>query len=265
MMNVRSILRRSIAQPCRLDGYAWQIDPYVGCGHLCAYCYALNEAETDWAREILTYQDVVLQLDRELDGLELQSIYMGWSTDPYQPVERAQRQTRRVLELLASRGHSVCILTKSDLVTRDIDLLALMPGSSVGISIAFHQERERRLFEMRTPSNQCRVVALETLRQAGIRTYVLVCPVIPFITDVKQLVEQVAHCADAIWVYALSMRTQHDRNWRNVQGILERHFPQMLEEHTQVALRADHPYWLDLRRELESLQAERGLDLRIRL
>jgi|GEM_PF-5816660 len=81
-MNVRPVFRQPIVQPCSLEGYTWQIDPYVGCGHLCAYCYALNEAETDWAREILTYQDVAMQLNHELDGLEPQSIYMGWNTDP---------------------------------------------------------------------------------------------------------------------------------------------------------------------------------------
>jgi len=170
-----------------------------------------------------------------------------------------------VLELLANRGHSVCILTKSDLVTRDVDLLAAMPGSSAGISIAFHHERARRLFEMHTLPNRRRVAALETLRRAGIRTYALICPVMPFITDVQLLIGQVAHCADEIWVYALSMKTRQDRNWRNVRRILERHFPQMLEQYSQIVFAADHRYWLGLRCELEHMWTECEFDLRVEL
>ncbi len=264
-MNVRLVSRRPVVQPCSLEGHAYQIDPYGGCEHLCSYCYALNRAETDWSREILTYQDILAQLGRELAGLEPQSIYVGWSSDPYQPAERAQRQTRRVLKMLASKGHSVCMLTKSGLVTRDVDLLATMPGSSAGVSLAFQDEQVRQLFEANAPPNEQRIAALRMLKKAGIRTYALICPVMPFITDVKRLVEMVAAWADTIWVYALSMATEDERNWRNVQGILDRHFSEMAELYRQIAFSAGHPYWADLRHDLEGFQAESGLDLRIKL
>jgi DNA repair photolyase len=264
-MRVRLVSRWPLLQPCSLEGHAYQIDPYVGCEHLCHYCYALNRAETDWAQEILTYQSMAAQLGRELTGLASQSIYMGWNTDPYQPVERIQRQTRRVLEVLASEGHSVCILTKSGLVARDVDLLATMPGSSAGVSLAFQDEQVRQWFETKAPPNEQRVGALQALREAGIRTYALICPVMPFITDVKRLVKMVAAWAGTIWVYALSMAAEEDRNWRNVQGILDRHFPEMAEPYRQIAFSAEHPYWAELRHDLERFQAESGLDLRIKL
>jgi DNA repair photolyase len=264
-MNVRVSTWQPILQPCSLEGHAYQIDPYIGCEHLCAYCYALNQAETDWAREILTCRDMVAGLSDELVGLEPQSLYMGWSTDPYQPCERSQRQTRRVLELLARKGHSVCILTKSGLVAHDADLLSSMPGSSAGVSLAFQDERVRQLFEAAAPPNTQRVGALRALKGAGVRTYALICPVMPFITDVRQLVETVASWADTIWVYALSMEAEEERNWRNVRGILDRHFPDMVEQYRQIAFSAAHPYWAELRRDLEGFQAESRLDLRIKL
>jgi DNA repair photolyase len=263
--DVRRVSRQPIIQPCSLEGHAYQIDPYIGCEHLCRYCYALNQAETDWTQEILTYQGIVAQLGRELAGLGPQSIYMGWSTDPYQPAERVQRQTRRVLEVLASRGHSVCILTKSGLVARDVDLLPMMPGSSAGVSLAFQDEQVRQLFEAKAPPNEQRIDALKALKMAGVRTYALICPVMPFITDVGCLVEMAAAWADTIWVYALSMEAEEDPNWRNVQGILDRHFPQMGEPYRQIAFSADHPYWLKLRHALEEFQARSGLDLRVKL
>jgi len=264
-MHVRRVSRRPILQPCSLQGHTYQVDPYIGCEHLCSYCYALNRAETDWTREVLTYRDIVAQVGKELARLEPQSIYMGWNTDPYQPVEQVQRQTRRVLELLAGKGHSVCILTKSGLVARDADLLAKMPGSSAGVSLAFQDEQVRQLFEAGAPPNDQRIDALKALKEAGIGTYALICPLMPFITDVECLVEQAAPWADTIWVYALSMEARQDRNWHNVQGILDRYFPEMVEPYRQIAFSSDHPYWLELRQDLDRFQSERGLDLRIKL
>jgi DNA repair photolyase len=167
--------------------------------------------------------------------------------------------------MLASNGHSVCILTKSGLVARDIDLLARMPGSSAGVSLAFQDEQVRQLFEANAPPNEQRIGALKALKEAGIRTYALICPVMPFITDVERLVERLTSWADTIWVYALSMEAEEERNWRNVEGILDRHFPEMVEPYRQIAFSAEHPYWVKLRHGLEELQARSGLDLRVKL
>lgn len=265
MMNVRPISRRPILQPCSLEGHAYQIDPYIGCEHVCFYCYAFNLAETDWTQEIFTCRDIDSHLSAELARLGPQSIYIGWNTDPCQPAERFQQQTRAVLEVLASKGHSVCILTKSGLVARDVDLLARMPGSSAGVSLAFQDEQMRQLFEANAPPDEQRIGALQALKEAGSRTYALICPVMPSITDVRCLVEMAAVWGDTIWVYALSMATAQDRNWRNVQGILDRRFPEMIEPHRQIAFSAEHAYWVELRYDLEGFQSESGLDLRINL
>jgi DNA repair photolyase len=88
---------------------------------------------------------------------------MDWNSDRYQSCERIERQTRRVLELLAQSGFSACILTKSGLVARDADLLAAMPGSSAGISLAFQDEQVRQLLESAAPPNDVRIGALQAL------------------------------------------------------------------------------------------------------
>lgn len=256
---------QQILSPCSLEGHNYQVDPYIGCEHHCHYCYALGQAKTDWKEEILIYRDLAGQLDHELSALEAQNIYMGWNSDPYQPAEADHYQTRKALGLLAQRGFSVCILTKSDLVVRDIDLLARMPGSSVGFSIAFQDEDIRRLFEEKAPANERRINALKKLKEAGIRTYVLICPVMPFITDVEALAAQVAPYADASWVYALSMKAEGDQNWRNVREILSAHFPKLIGRYRQIAFSADHPYWRQLRQRLSEFQKLKQLNLRIEL
>ena len=262
-MKVRTCSRRFLIQPCSLEGHAYQLDPYVGCEHCCSYCYALNEAETDWTEEILVYEDVVGQLHRELAGLAPQSIYMGWNCDPYQPVEAAKRQTYGALEVLRERGFSVCLLTKSNLAVRDVGLFAAMPGSSVGFSFAFQEEAVRCLFEENAPANGRRLEALEALQAAGIRTYALICPVMPFLSDVQALIEQVAPHVQTTWVYPLSMKAEADQNWKNVRGILDRHFPTLTAKCRQIAFSSNDSYWATLREELEAYRRKTRLDLRI--
>lgn len=264
-MKVKPCSNRRLLKPCVLEGHTYQLDTYIGCEHRCSYCYALNEAETDWAEEILIHPNLGDRLDHELSELEPQSIYIGWNCDPYQPAEKSQQQTRQALELLGKRGFSVCILTKSDLVTRDIDLLASMQSSSAGVSIAFQDEQVRGLFEPKAPENARRIEALKALKDSGIETYALICPVMPFITDVELLAERVAPYTDTIWVYALNMEAEGNRNWQNVRGILDRNFSGMSKRYRQIAFSGNHPYWTELRQNLESLKQEKYLNLRVKL
>ena len=262
-MRVGICSRRPILQPCELQGHAYQLDPYVGCEHHCHYCYALNQAETDWREEVLVHQDITAQLDQELSPLEPQSIYIGWNSDPYQPAEATHQHTRRVLTLLVERGFSACILTKSDLITRDVDLFAQMPKPSLGFSIAFQDEGVRQLFELSAPPNERRIAALRALKAAGLPTYVLICPVMPYITDTRALIRTVAPYADTIWICGLALQAEGDRNWQNIRSILDRHFPELSDLYRQIAFSPRHPYWAALRQELCGYQRETQLNLRV--
>ena len=264
-MKARQISGKKILQPCSLEWYEYQIDPYIGCEHHCHYCYTLNQNDTEKTEEILTYRDITCQLIEELSGLKPQTIYMGMNTDPYQPCDKILQQTRKVLELLAYRKFSACMLTKSDLITRDIDLIKKMPGSSAGVSIAFQTERVRGLFEAYAPSNKRRIKALKKLKESGIETYVLINPVMPFISDVDALIEKVGPYADTIWIYGLHMESKKDKNWKNVKSILERNFPDLMEKYIDITFKENHPYWSELRRKLKDLQSEKKLKLEIRV
>jgi len=256
---------RRILAPCSLEGIAYQIDPYVGCAHRCLYCYALNEAESDWEEQILVHGNMEDRLTRELEGVDPQRIYFGMNTDPYQPCEEEWRQTRLALEILEERGFSACLLTKSRLAARDLDLLARMPGSSLGVSLAFGDEKTRRLFEANAPPNEDRLEALRAAKRAGVRTYALICPVMPRITDVEALIEAAAPFADDVWVYALSMDSKDAPNWVNVRRILQEGFPELVPMYEEVAFRPEHPYWLELQRRLQELGARSRTNIIARL
>jgi DNA repair photolyase len=264
-MKISTCSYRPILVPCSLENHDFQVDPYVGCEHNCHYCYVLNQAETDWTKEIFEYNDITGQLSGELEKISPQKIYMGYYTDPYQPCETEQCQTRKVLKLFLEKGFSAGILTKSDLVVRDMDLLQKMEHASVSVSIAFNDDHIRQQFEANTIDTENRVAALRKLREARIKTSALICPVIPYITDVTPLIDMLEPHTDIIWIYSLSINKHSDKNWQNVQGILNSHFPKMKEQIETAIFSENHYYWQQLKQDLEKLQEDRQLNLSIHL
>ena len=264
-MQVSTCSSQPILVPCDLKNLDYQVDPYVGCEHYCYYCYVLNQTETDWTKEIRIFNDLSGQLRGELKKISAQKIYMGYFTDPYQPCEAEYRQTRKALKLFLENGFSASILTKSDLVVRDMDLLKQMDDASVSVSVAFNDNDTRQQFEASTIDTEDRIEALRKLREAGIKTSALICPVIPCITDVIPLIDMLDPYTDVIWIYGLSMNARSDRNWQNVEDILNTNFPKLKEPIEAAIFSKDHPYWAELRQNLNDLQKDRQLNLSIHL
>jgi len=235
----------------------YQVDPYVGCEHYCYYCYALATAETDWSKEIQTHKNIVKQLNKEIDQISPQTIYMGYHTDPYQPCEAEYHQTRKVLELFLKKGFSASILTKSDLVVRDVDILKEMNHAAVSVSVAFNDNSTRRLFEAETMDTEKRIEALRQLKEAGVRTGALVCPVIPYITDAIKLIDLLEPHTDEIWVYGLGINDPLGQNWLTIQKILRCHFPDLIVPIEAAVFSKEHNYWARLRDNLMALKNDR--------
>ena len=95
------------------------------------------------------------------------------------------------------------------------------------------------------------------------KTSALICPVIPYLTDVTALIEMLVPHTDVIWIYGLSMQERTGRNWQNVRNILHNHFPDVKAQIETIVFSQDHPYWMQLRQELLELQKERALNLSI--
>ena len=264
-MKVSACTNRAILSPCGLKDFEYQVDTYIGCEHYCFYCYALAQAETDWSNEILIHNDIVDRLYEEIERIPSQTIYMGYHTDPYQACEAEYYHTRKVLELFLKKGFSASILTKSDLVVRDIDILKEMNEPAVSVSVAFNDNRTRRLFEANTMDTEKRIEALRQLKEAGVRTGALICPVIPYITDSIQLIDMLLPYTDAIWIYGLSVNDRLGQNWLRIQQILNNQFPDLSEQIESAIFSKDHRYWATLRESLEVLKKNRQLNLNIHL
>ncbi len=159
----------------------YSLSPYVGCSHSCAYCYITSYIPDGFrCRE---KADFLARLGRDLARLRPGSlISMANSSDPYQPIEAERGLTRSALGRLLPLGHRVLLITKSDLVVRDSDLLA-KGNCSVSISISTIDDRLARRLEPLAPSPSRRLRAMGLLSSRGIPCSVRVDPIIPGIND----------------------------------------------------------------------------------
>jgi len=186
------------------------INPYRGCEHGCIYCFARPthaylglSPGLDFESKLFMKPDAPELLERELAAARYQprTIAIGTNTDPYQPIERRYQIMRRVLEVLDRAGHPVGIVTKSNLVVRDLDILTRMAKRNlvkVAISVTTLDPKLARAMEPRAPTPPRRLEALRQLSAAGIPTSVMVAPVIPAINDAD--IERILDAAAAAGV-----------------------------------------------------------------
>ncbi len=188
----RTIITRNESPDISFDR---SINPYRGCEHGCVYCFARPthafmglSAGLDFEAKLFAKPDAARLLDKELskEGYQPRTIAIGTNTDPYQPIERQYRIMREVLEVLEARGHPVGIVTKSALVTRDIDILSRMAErglAKVALSVTTLDRMLARTMEPRASTPTKRLEAIRQLSDAGIPASVMVAPIVPGLTD----------------------------------------------------------------------------------
>lgn len=188
----RTIITRNESPDISFDR---SINPYRGCEHGCVYCFARPthafmglSAGLDFEAKLFAKPDAARLLDKELskEGYQPRTIAIGTNTDPYQPIERQYRIMREILEVLEARGHPVGIVTKSALVTRDIDILSRMAErglAKVALSVTTMDRMLARTMEPRASTPTKRLEAIRQLSDAGIPASVMVAPIVPGLTD----------------------------------------------------------------------------------
>jgi DNA repair photolyase len=238
---------RSILNRCdsRRVPFPWTINPYRGCEFGCRYCYARYTHEYmeldggDFERKIFVKQDAAFLAARELLSRVRpgEHIAIGSATDPYQPAEREFGTTRSILEEMARlRGLSVSIITKSNLVVRDIDVLRrIAEGSeiSVNVTITTPKTRLAALLEPRAPRPDLRFAAVRELRAAGVAAGVFAMPVLPGLTDGQEDLEALARSAreaDARW-FAASVLFLMPSSREQFFPFLKEKFPRLVRQY----------------------------------
>jgi DNA repair photolyase len=280
----------------------WSVNPYVGCAFGCAYCYAryahrwvldrhatANPEHEDiqsarenlppwlaFERRIFVKQNAADVLRKVLRHgsekhtalLEGETIVIGTATDPFQPAERRFRITRSVLEVLAEHpGLSICIITKSPLITRDIDVLRRINRHSrlsIHLSLISTDRELARRLEPRAPTPESRLRALARLRENEIETGINVMPVLPAITDdpiaLEDLVKAVAE-RGASYVNACALRLRSTAKARYLPFI-EREFPHLAKRYRATYAfddKVSKAYSVQLSEQMRSLCEKHGV------
>ena len=207
-LTTRSILNESSSR--RGLPFSKSINPYRGCEFACRYCYARYTHEfmelrnpADFERKIFVKQNAAWLLQQELRELRSgEEVAIGTATDPYQPIERRAKITRSILEVFASRrGLRIGIVTKSSLITRDIDLLEKIAEHNelvLHLTVTTPDAALARILEPRAPRPDLRLRTVATLRKAGLRAGVLCSPLLPGLTDTLEALDTMARRAKAV-------------------------------------------------------------------
>ena len=188
-MIVIEIYARSILSKSKVFDYV--VNPYIGCQHGCAYCYArfmkrFTGHKEPWGEFVDVKINAPDLLEREIDKKPPGRVWVSGVCDPYQSLERRYQLTRKCIEILVQHDWPITIQTKSALVLRDVNLFKRAHNLEVGLTITTGDEGVKQLFEPNVPSVKERIKALEELHIAGIRTYAMIAPILP---KAEELVE----------------------------------------------------------------------------
>ncbi len=174
-----------LARPTgRLADLDFVINPYQGCTFACTYCYAAffvaeEEQRERWGQWVRVKTNAIAKLRNSRQNLHGRTVLMSSATDPYQPIEARLELTRSLLPILAQRGARLAVLSRSPLVTRDIDLFETFEHLNITMSITTDSDEVRKLFEPQCASIDRRFEAISRLSREGFKTRINVSPLLP--------------------------------------------------------------------------------------
>lgn len=240
-MILREITCKSILSPSNIPDVEYALNPYIGCGHGCVYCYATfmkrftNHPEP-WGQFVDVKVNGPDRLRRDLRRATDGEVLLSSVTDPYQPIEKKYRVTRACLEILQQVKLPVSILTKSALVLRDLDLLKRMKRVDVGFTITTLDDTIRALFEPGADSAAERFESIRTLSNGGIQTWIFFGPVLPYFSDSDEAIDGLLRRAEecgATYVYVDRMNF-YPAVWKRVETLLKTNQPDALPYYQKV-------------------------------
>ena len=251
-MNIKEIQTESYITKSKLPDADYVINPYVGCPHKCIYCYAefmkrfTGHSNEEWGNFI-----DIKYCKNDINFASIPStatVLIGSVTDAYNYFEKKYKITRRIIEkLICCPAARVEILSKSDLVLRDIDLFKQFKNIYVGISMNTLDDQQRKEIEPGASSVQRRIEALKLLHSEGIHTYLFMSPIFPGISDCKEIVSLVSPYVDYICFENLNLRGAYLP--RVMSYIQDRH-PNLIELYMQIYWSKNMEYWENLKSEL---------------
>ena len=228
---------KTLMTKSKIPSLDYAINPYLGCEHGCAYCYAtfmarFSDIKDEWGSFVGVKENAPEVLRKEIPRRRPGVVSFGTVCDAYQPVEERYGITRSCLEaFIGADGFEVGVLTKSDLVLRDVDVLSKLPSADVGFSITCLDRGLAASFEPGAPSPSRRLAAMRELSQEGIPVWGFFGPVLPTFTDTEEEIAEMLRAmaeAGAVRVLVDAMNL-YPKVQNSVRALIAGVFPDRLE------------------------------------
>jgi len=247
---------KTILTKSKLPKVDYCYNVYIGCTHSCRYCYAefmkkfTGHIHDEWGKFLDYKENAIEVLKKEIKKIEKNKwVLLGSVTDTYQPIEKKLLLTRKSLEIFLDYQAPISILTKSDLVLRDIDLLMKFQKCEVGLSFAFTDPTVSNVLEPNASSLDQRLNTLKELKQAGVLTYVFIGPIIPGLSNLEDIFTKVGDIIDFAMAEALNLRCG------NLNKLIEVLTELVGKEEAAktINLCRNSEYWLSMEKEFDRL------------
>jgi DNA repair photolyase len=261
-MEIGEIRCKSILGSSGIGGMDYAVNPYLGCSHACAYCYArfmrrMGHPGEAWGSFVDVKVNAVEKLREEAPKKQRGKVLFSSVTDAYQPIEKKHHITRDCLAVLLDNGYSVDILTKNELVARDFDILQRFDEVEVGFTITSWDDSVRRFFEPGASPIQARFDTLKMFSESGVKTYAFLGPMLPYISDehLNLILDNLADRVNRLLVDRLNIKCG---NMPDIRRTLGSGYPD-LAPMFEAALRSDSDYYKVLKSRVTALCRERAI------
>ena len=238
----------------KLPASDYVINPHIGCTHGCLYCYAcfmgrFTGHSEDWGSYIEAKEFCSMKLPKQQKG---KTILIGSVTDAYNPAEEKYCIMPKILESLQCCQSHIEILTKSQLVLRDIEQIKKIPDISVGVSLAFTSQEDVKILEPRASGIQQRLNTLKILHKNGITTYLFVAPYFPGITKLNELIKMTEGIVDSVCVENLNLRGKYKST---ILSFIEKYHSDIFPLYKEIYQgKESKKYWQYIEQEMEQLK-----------
>jgi DNA repair photolyase len=263
-MKIKEIKVKNIITKTNLPEGDFVINPYIGCMHSCKYCYArFMKRFTGHKEEWGSFIDVKINapdlIPANTDKYRDKYITISSVTDAYLPLERKYQLTRKILEKLVPLQPHIDIITKSDLVTRDIDLFKQFDDCIVAISMSAIDDKVRKELEEFASPVERRIEALKKLHEAGIKTVLFISPLFPGISDWKEIIERTKDFVDEYWFENLNL---YPSVQLEVFKFLKKNRPELVEKYKEIYTKGSR-YWDEEEKLIKNFCSERGIKFKV--
>lgn len=258
-MNNKFVKSSTLCTPSKLPASDYVINPYIGCIHRCKYCYAcfmgrFTGHTEEWGTYIEPKKYDSYKLPTKLEG---KTILIGSVTDAYNPAEKSYCLMPNILVALSTCKAHVEILTKSNLILRDLELIKKIPDVAVGISLSNLNEQDNNIIEPGASSANERINTLRVLHDAGIKTYLFIAPFLPGITNLPLLFDTVKDVVDYICIENLNLRGSYKQP---MLDIIEQHHREAYELWQNIYLKNQaSEYWNSIEIQAKQLGKDIGV------